>query len=117
MWQEENSEIVNQTKEQLTIATAAKEKLALQKKLNANMPVEIHDIELWTEDIGFIIDEFSRMNASGKLFKGKLDLQKIGVMGYSKGGATAGQVCLTETRCRAGINLSGLMFGDIAEKR
>ena len=116
MWDEENSEIVEQTKEQLTRATTVQEKLVLQKKLNENMPVEIHDIRLWTEDISFIIDELEKMNLSGKLFKGKLDLNRIGIMGYSKGGAAAGQVCLTEKRCKAGINLSGFMFGDIAEK-
>jgi predicted dienelactone hydrolase len=116
MWDEENSEIVEQTKEQLTRATTVKDKLALQRKLNENMPVEISDIRLWTEDIGFIIDELEKMNLSSELFKGKLDLKSIGVIGYSKGGAAAGQVCLTEKRCKAGINLSGFMFGDIGEK-
>ena len=116
MWEEENSDIVNKTKEQLTRAKTAKEKLALQRKLNKNMPVEINDIRLWVGDIGFIIDELEKMNLSGKFLKGKLDLQKIGVMGYSKGGAAAGQACFTDKRCKAGINLSGFMFGDIGEK-
>ncbi len=80
------------------------------------MPVEINDIRLWVGDIGFIIDELEKMNLSSKFFKGKLDLQKIGVMGYSKGGAAAGQACITDKRCQAGINLSGFMFGDVGEK-
>ena len=56
MWEEENSDIVEQIKSQLTNATTVKEKLALQRKLNDNLPIEINDIELWTEDIGYIID-------------------------------------------------------------
>jgi len=116
MWEEENSDVVGQTKEQLTRANTVEDKLALQRKLNENMPVEISDIRRWTEDIIFIIDELEKMNLSSELFKGKLDLQSIGVMGYSKGGAAAGQACLTEKRCKAGINLSGFMFGDIGEK-
>jgi len=40
MWEEENSEIVEQTKEQLTRATTVKDKLALQRKLNENMPAD-----------------------------------------------------------------------------
>jgi dienelactone hydrolase len=116
MWEEENSDIVKQTKEQLTRATTAEDKLTLQRKLNENMPLEISDIRRWTEDIDFIIDELEKMNLSSELFKGKLDLQRIGIMGYSKGGAAAGQACLTEKRCKAGINLSGFMFGDIGEE-
>jgi dienelactone hydrolase len=116
MWEEENSAIVEQTKEQLTRATSAEDKLALQRKLNENMPVEISDIRRWTEDISFVIDELEQMNMSSELFAGKLDMNNVGVMGFSKGGAAAGQACLTEARCKAGINLGGFMFGDIGEK-
>lgn len=115
MWEEENSEIVRQTKEELTLAKTVEDKLILQRKLNRNMPLEISDIELWAEDIGYIIDELVKMNDSDPVFAGLFDLQRIGVMGYSKGGAAAGQACLSEGRVRAGINLSGFMFGEIAE--
>jgi predicted dienelactone hydrolase len=117
MWEEENSEIVNKTKEQLTSATTVEEKLALQRKLNDSMPLEVSDVRLWVEDIGFLIDELEKMNLSSQTFEGKLDLNSIGIIGYSKGGAAAGQACITEKRCKAGINLSGFMFGDIGEKR
>ncbi|HEY5670020.1 MAG TPA: hypothetical protein VIS10_08455, partial [Anaerolineales bacterium] len=33
--------------------------------------------------------------------------------GVSKGGAAAGQFCVNDTRCKAGINLTGFMYGDI----
>jgi predicted dienelactone hydrolase len=116
LWEEENSDIVNQIKEELTRAETVEQKVVLQKKLNDNMPLEINDIRLWVEDIGFIIDELMILNQSDQPFAKNLDLQRIGVLGYSKGGAAAGQACITEKRCKAGINLSGYMFGDIAEK-
>ena len=36
-------------------------------------------------------------------------------MGYSKGGALAGQVCATSDRVLAGANLGGFMFGGAVE--
>ncbi len=36
-------------------------------------------------------------------------------MGFSLGGATAGQFCVTDARCRVGINIDGFMFGDILD--
>jgi hypothetical protein len=36
-------------------------------------------------------------------------------MGFSKGGAATGQFCVTDERCRAGINLTGFMYGDIVD--
>jgi hypothetical protein len=37
------------------------------------------------------------------------------VMGFSKGGAAAGQFCVTDERCQAGINLTGFMYADIVD--
>lgn len=116
MWKEERSDIVNQTKERITRANTVQEKRALSGTLNRNMQVEIHDVRLWAKDISFVIDELERMNAPGSLFDETLDLSSIGVAGYSKGGVAAGQACLTDERCKAGLNLSGFMFGDILEK-
>jgi hypothetical protein len=74
-------------------------------------------LRLWADDIGFIIDELKEMNSNTGFFKGTLDMKRIGLMGYSKGGAAAGQYCLTaDDRVKAGINLGGFMFGDIVEK-
>jgi dienelactone hydrolase len=116
MWEEENSEVVRDIKEKLTLAKTVDEKLAFQLNLNQQMPLEIKDIHLWVEDYGFIIDQLEKMNQSDRLFRHGLNLQQAGVMGYSKGGAAAGQACLVENRIKAGVNLSGFMFGDIGEK-
>lgn len=116
LWAEENSDIVRQIKEELTKAKTVDQKVILQKKLIENMPLETNDIRLWAEDISFIIDELIKLNQFDHYFANKLDQNEIGVLGYSKGGAAAGQVCISEKRCKAGINLSGFMFGDMVEK-
>jgi dienelactone hydrolase len=68
---------------------------------------------VWAEDIGFVLDELEAMNQGAGTLAEALDLERVGVMGISKGGATAGQFCLTDERCKAGINLTGFMYGDI----
>jgi predicted dienelactone hydrolase len=69
----------------------------------------------WAKDIVFIIDRLEMLNASDGLFKGKLDLDRIGVMGMSMGGVAAGQACIDDERIRAGINCDGGLFGDLVD--
>lgn len=115
LWKEEGLAI--ETKEKITRAKAIEDRPALYEKLNQVMPTEVSDLRLWADDIAFIIDELKKMNSKIGFFKGTLDVNRIGVMGYSKGGAAAGQYCLTaDERCKAGINLGGFMFADIVKK-
>jgi dienelactone hydrolase len=117
LWKEEGSLEVIETKSKITLAKAIEDKPALYEKLNQAMPTEVSDLLLWAEDIGFVIDELKDMNSNTGFFKGILDVNRIGLMGYSKGGAAAGQYCLTaDDRVKAGINLGGFMFGDIVKK-
>jgi predicted dienelactone hydrolase len=78
-------------------------------------PKTMESLRIWVEDIGSVIDHLERMNGAG-MFKGRLDLERIGVVGHSFGGTAAGQACLDEPRCRAGINLDGLQLGDMLER-
>lgn len=70
---------------------------------------------LWAEDIAFIIDELDSLSRSKGIFSGKLDLERLGVMGMSMGGAAAGQVCLIDSRVRAAINMDGGLLGDLVD--
>jgi hypothetical protein len=117
LWKEEGSWQVLKAKKEITLAKTLAERADLNKKLNEAMPTEVSDLHLWGEDIGFVVDQLKEMNSPTGFFKGILDVNRIGVMGYSKGGAAAGQYCLTaDDRVKAGINLGGFMFGDIIEK-
>ena len=116
LWEEENLDIVHETKEALTVAKNLEEKNGLQLKLNSVMPLEVEDISLWTEDYDFVIQEIENINSNDSLFNGLFDLDRLGVIGLSKGGAAAGQYCTSDNRAKAGVNLGGFMFGDIVDK-
>lgn len=117
LWKEEGSWQVLKIKKEITLAKTLEDRPDLYKKLNQAMPTEASDLHLWGEDIAFVVDQLKEMNSKTGFFKGIMDVNRIGVMGYSKGGAAAGQYCLTtDDRCKAGINLGGFMFADIVEK-
>jgi predicted dienelactone hydrolase len=115
MWAEEDAKTTKETKERITRATDADTKLALYKELNEIMPTEVSDLVLWQEDIDFLIDKLIELNKSDGFYRGRLDTERIGIMGYSKGGALAGQICATSDRVRAGVNFDGFMFGGVVE--
>jgi predicted dienelactone hydrolase len=89
-----------------------------------NMPAEKQNtfvnklLNLWTADTRFILDKLQKLNAesaSGK-FSGRLNLQAVGIMGHSFGGATAAQFCHDDNRCKAGINMDGIPFGNVVHE-
>ena len=79
-------------------------------------PKMMESLNIWIEDTSFIIDKLEELNKADDLFGGKLDLDKIGVVGHSFGGAVAGQMCFTDSRCKAGVNLDGLQIEDMLDK-
>ena len=112
-WAEANSARVEGAKSQVTLAktTAAQERAFI--RLNELMPLAVPDLRVWAEDIGVVLDELEAMNQGAGTLAEALDLERVGAMGISKGGAAAGQFCATDERCKAGINLTGFMYGDI----
>ncbi len=69
--------------------------------------------QIWVEDIQFILNKLENMNLYDEKFKDKLDLQNIGIVGHSFGGSVATQLCRTEQRIKAGINMDGALRGEI----
>lgn len=76
-------------------------------------------VPVWVADVRFVLDQLAAMDAGDagdvtgawQQFSGRLDLGRIGVMGQSFGGSTAGLVCMQDRRCRAGVNMDGYQFG------
>jgi len=87
----------------------------LVRSITAARPKTLLSLRTWVEDIGFVIDRLEAMNTEGT-FKDRLDLDHIGVIGHSFGGTAAGQACLDEPRCKAGINLDGLQLGGMLDQ-
>ena len=72
-------------------------------------------VNVWASDNRFLMDQLQKLNAadpSGR-FTGKLDLNAIGVVGHSFGGASAAETCRLDARCKAGANLDGSPYGDV----
>jgi uncharacterized repeat protein (TIGR03803 family) len=67
------------------------------------------DVEAHLQDSRALLDQLGTLNADPRL-GGRLDLQRIGIFGFSLGGATAGQLCLRDPRCKAGAGMDGLFF-------
>jgi predicted dienelactone hydrolase len=74
-------------------------------------------MNVWIADLAFVLDRLQELNASDPTgrFKGKFDLQKLGIVGHSLGGATAAQFCHDDTRCKAGIDIDGMPFGNVIQ--
>ncbi|MCK5185596.1 MAG: hypothetical protein KAR43_00600 [Deltaproteobacteria bacterium] len=116
IWEEENSSKVISIKEEITNAKDLQSKKEAQQMLNKYMPQEVADIRLWAGDISFLMDKIEDQAFIGVNILGNIDTSKVGAIGFSKGGAATGQLCVSDKRCKAGINLSGFMFGDAVEK-
>ena len=112
MWDEENLDAVAAVKEEITRAPNLEMKKEAQVKLNDLMPLEIADVRLWSEDLSFLLDLLEDPTQNQSLIMRHIDASRAGVIGFSKGGSAAGQFSVSDSRCRAGINLSGFMFGD-----
>ncbi|MGB7758649.1 MAG: hypothetical protein WBL61_02410 [Bryobacteraceae bacterium] len=71
----------------------------------------------WTSDIWFVLDRLERLNASDPSgrFTGRLDMIRVGVFGHSFGGAQAAQFCQEDSRCKAGIDIDGALFGSVIQ--
>ncbi|PIZ99575.1 MAG: hypothetical protein COX77_01135 [Candidatus Komeilibacteria bacterium CG_4_10_14_0_2_um_filter_37_10] len=66
------------------------------------------------DDIQFMINEIEKFNLQqDNIFYNKFDLSRLGILGHSMGGAVAGQVCLTDNRFKAGVNMDGFQWGGV----
>jgi dienelactone hydrolase len=69
-------------------------------------------------DASFVLNQLEELNAhdpAGR-FTHRLDLNRVGIFGHSFGGTVAAEACLLDKRFRAGLNMDGMLFGDIVEK-
>jgi predicted dienelactone hydrolase len=71
----------------------------------------------WIADVKFVLDTLQHLNTDDPTgrFKGKLDMQRIGIVGHSLGGATAAQFCHDDARCKAGIDIDGMPLGSVIQ--
>jgi pimeloyl-ACP methyl ester carboxylesterase len=63
-------------------------------------------------DVRFLVDRLADVNEQHSRLARRLDLGRIGVMGHSLGGMTAGEACRADDRFVAGLNIDGLHGGN-----
>ena len=67
---------------------------------------------MWVGDARFVLDQLERLDkAEGGRFKDRLDLSKIGMLGWSFGGATSVEMLVTDPRVKAAVDQDGQLFG------
>lgn len=71
-------------------------------------------VKRWAKDIRYTIDQLEDWNKAGFL-KDKLNLDKIGVFGHSRGGGAAGQVTIKDHRIKAAANIDGIQWGEMMD--
>ena len=76
-------------------------------------------IEIRAADSRFVLDQFSRLTQvePGSPLAGHLDLEHVGIVGHSIGGATAVSVMASDPRFKVGANLDGKLFGTEPDAR
>lgn len=78
-----------------------------------NEPFSIKEIEEWSRDQQFILDQIEALSRANQLsFSYLINLDQVGVFGHSFGGATSAANLTKDKRFKAGINLDGFYFGD-----
>jgi len=90
---------------ELPDGTLVKPKLEFHLSGNDTNSIAVVVFQDHTRDLQFVIDELERLNANDRVFAGRFDSDRIGVFGWSYGGAAAAELCNVEPRCKAGVAL------------
>jgi dienelactone hydrolase len=96
-------------------ATAFPDRVVSAREATANFdvaePAEIIT-RIMAEDASFVIDQLSEMNEGSitSIFLGRMNMEQIGVVGHSVGGAVAYNLAINEPRVKAAIDLDGVVF-------
>ena len=83
--------------------------------LPSDVPDDVYDsaaqrlVDQWAGDLAFTLATLEQMNQPGGELAGRLDLQRLGVMGHSTGGGAAVEFCYRDPRCQAGVGLDTWM--------
>jgi dienelactone hydrolase len=109
----------DETMAAVTRATDDREQLRLLRGYLGGLHHTDVALRRWVDDMKLVLDRLSGVPAStaaGQLAS-RLDVGRLGVFGHSMGGVAAGQFCVEDRRCRAGLNLDGVpQYGTMIDK-
>ncbi len=72
----------------------------------------------WVDDTKLVLDRLTTVpGGAGARLAARLETGRLGVFGHSMGGVTAGEFCLEDRRCAAGLNLDGIpQYGTMIDR-
>ncbi len=83
----------------------------------ASIELATHRARARARDASMVIDALTDINAlDGSRFARRFDLDRVGVFGYSFGGAVAAQAAWLDRRVKAAANLDGWHFAEVSEQ-
>ncbi len=85
------------------------------RQLLEESPLHQQSVEIWAADNRFVLKKLELINDTDAVLKLMFDLENVGIVGHSLGGATAGEMAITESKVKAGINLDGFQFGGLLD--
>jgi hypothetical protein len=98
-------------------ASNDKERMQVFLETSSTLPTLLKESpQYWAEDLSFFLDRLKDINRENKIFKGKLNLDKIGVFGMSMGGIASGEICLSDKRVKACINIDGGLYASALDR-
>ncbi len=95
------------TMDKVAASTHNAEKEKLLRGYLATLKRTDQVVKRWVLDVKLVLDRLPKTGA-GAALAARLDLSRLGVAGHSMGGVMAGQFCVEDRRCKAGLNLDGI---------
>jgi dienelactone hydrolase len=94
-------------------AAATAMDLSSQAAFEHTLSVANQKIERVANSASHVLDALERLDRADPIgrFRGRLDLDRVGVVGYSLGGAIAMQACWQDHRLKAAVNIDGWFLG------
>jgi hypothetical protein len=94
---------------------SGEEDYSSDEAMDAFIRVADEQIRLRADDARFVLNALEDLNQTDphNLLTGALSLDCVGIFGFSLGGGTAAQACSIDRRFKAGLNMGGMIAGDV----
>jgi dienelactone hydrolase len=92
------------------------EDLSSEQALQASIAYIEKQLQVRVKDVEFVVAELEKddLGNGSNLLSGHFDLSRLGIFGYSFGGCVTAQACWLDKRFKAGLDLDGSIFGEVA---
>jgi alpha-beta hydrolase superfamily lysophospholipase len=103
-WADEDSTLARATR-----TRDADERLAILRTYIRAAPKTNAVVARWAQDTRFALERFANLagNTTAGRVAARTETSRVGAFGHSMGGVVAGQFCVDDARCVAGLNLDG----------